>query len=394
MSKLVKEAIAEAKAVMDMATENAKIALGEHFQREVTGIFQNKIKEEIAAEEANLQEKLKPSGIGKGVGKSSKPTKQAHTNVVKQPREKFFEGEEEDDQDEVVHESAVETPHEVSYEEEEEGNQHREITDDELEEILNSLSEEADADPSAPAPQAPPAPPADPSAQMDTNAPAPQAPPVDPAAAPVDPNAPAPQAPPVAEMHHEEEDEDEGIDLEELLREIDGTNHEEEEQEGVKHDDEEEEDEQEESVKHEEEGKLHKENAALRKELNEHVAAIQYLREQFKDVNLLNAKLLYTNKLFHNYGLSKKQKINIIEKFDLATTLREVKYAYSILAESFNNSGASAVRKNTAVKSITEGLASSKPLASTKPSEAIVGNVNEMVNRFQHLANIKTSGKK
>jgi hypothetical protein len=392
MSKLVKEAIAEARQVMELATENAKIALGEHFQREVTGIFQNKIKEEIEAEESNLQEKLKPSGIGKGVGKSKSPAKQPKTQVEKQPREKFFENDEENAEEEVVRETAMETPHEVSYEEEEEAN-HHEISDDELDEILKSLAEEADAapaDPNAPAP-----------------APAPAAPPVDPnapAPAPMDPNAPAheeeqPAAPapapaPVAEMHCEEEEYDEGIDLEELLREID-CEHEEHEED----DDQEEEEEfvahKDESVKHEEddEAYLKKENAHLKKELNEHASAIQYLREQIKDINLLNAKLLYTNKLFSNNTLSKKQKINVIEKFDLATTLREVKYAYSILAESFNNSGASAVRKNTAVKSITEGLASSKPLASTKPSEAIVGNVNEMVTRFQHLANIKT-GKK
>ena len=51
MSKLLQEAIADAKAVKSIAIENAKIALEETFQREVTGMFQNKIKEELETEE-------------------------------------------------------------------------------------------------------------------------------------------------------------------------------------------------------------------------------------------------------------------------------------------------------------------------------------------------------
>jgi hypothetical protein len=139
----------------------------------------------------------------------------------------------------------------------------------------------------------------------------------------------------------------------------------------------------------EEEDGLKEENASLRAQLSEHIKVVEYLREQINEINLLNAKLLYTNKLFKQFGLSNAQKLSIVEKFDLASTLREVKYAYTILAESLN-SGASTVKKtNTAAKSITEGLAS-KPVASTKPSkDVIVENTNEMALRFQRLAGIK-----
>ena len=113
------------------------------------------------------------------------------------------------------------------------------------------------------------------------------------------------------------------------------------------------------------------------------------MREQINEINLLNAKLLYTNKLFKQFGLNNSQKLSIVEKFDLASTVREVKYAYTILAESLS-SGASTVKKtNTVAKSITEGLAS-KAVASTKPSkDVIVENTNEMALRFQRLAGIK-----
>jgi hypothetical protein len=125
--------------------------------------------------------------------------------------------------------------------------------------------------------------------------------------------------------------------------------------------------------------------------LAEHIKVVEYLRDQINEINLLNAKLLYTNKLFKQFGLNNQQKLNIVEKFDLASTLREVKMAYTILAESLN-SGASVVspkKTNTTVKNITEGLAS-KAVASTKPSkDVIVENTNEMALRFQRLAGIK-----
>ena len=102
---------------------------------------------------------------------------------------------------------------------------------------------------------------------------------------------------------------------------------------------------------------------------------------------------MYTNKLFKNYGLTNEQKMKIVETFDLTQTIREVKIAYTSLAESFNF-GKSAVKKtNTAAQTITEGLAS-KTVASTKPAPAvIVENTNTQALRFQTLAGIKPAKK-
>jgi hypothetical protein len=381
MSKLLQEALADAKAVKRIAIENAKVALEETFQREVTGMFQEKIKEELASEETygvgdqsgGLQGS---SDIGGTVGGSKKPSAKAHktsTKVVAQPKEKFFE-EAGEDEESLHAEGGPEETEEAVHDET--------ITNEELEEILSSLEEELDEE-GEPAPVQPPV---DPMAQGAPVAPAHVAPaPVDPnapvapvAPAPVDPMAqgapvPAPAQPPVAEEEDMEE-----ISLDELLSEIGA---EEGLEEAKKEDDEEEcEDEEEETVK---------EVASLRTQLSEHIKVIEYLREQINEINLLNAKLLYTNKLFKQFGLSNTQKLSIVEKFDLASTVREVKYAYTILAESLS-SGASTVKKtNTVAKSITEGLAS-KAVASTKPSkDVIVENTNEMALRFQRLAGIK-----
>ena len=63
----------------------------------------------------------------------------------------------------------------------------------------------------------------------------------------------------------------------------------------------------------------------LEEDLNEAYETIDSLRSTINEVNLLNAKLLYTNKLFRNFELSENQKMTVIENFDRAGNTREVK---------------------------------------------------------------------
>ena len=97
----------------------------------------------------------------------------------------------------------------------------------------------------------------------------------------------------------------------------------------------------------------------LQSELDELRDVVKYLRSKLNEVNLLNAKLLFTNKLFRAFGLSNDQKMKVVENFDRATNLREVKLVYSTLAESFGTK----VEKKEIKES--KGRAS-KPVASTK----------------------------
>ena len=80
----------------------------------------------------------------------------------------------------------------------------------------------------------------------------------------------------------------------------------------------------------------HKKNEALEEELTEAYDTIESLRDTINEVNLLNAKLLYTNKLFRNFELDENQKMKVIENFDRAGNTREVKLVFSTLAESFH----------------------------------------------------------
>jgi hypothetical protein len=342
MSNLLKEAIADAKAVRATALANAKAALEEAFQPKLEAMLAEKLKNEISEGE-----------YGSDEVSETMPMEMSASD---------------DAMDEGM-----------------------EITDEELNEILAELEGELDeagqVDPNVPVAPAPA--PVDPAAA----APAPVAPvdpmaaPVAPAPAPVDPMA-APVAPAPAPVAEEAEGE-EVVDLQELLDSLneEETEEEEEIEESIVNEEKEEDDEKEEKV--DEKIEDEKVDESLQAELNEAMSTVQYLRDQLNEVNLLNAKLLYTNKLFNQFNLDQKQKLKVVETFDLAKSIREVKLSYTILSESYSLGGSVVKKTNTTAKTITEGLAS-KPVASTAPAkELIVENSNVMASRFQKLAGIK-----
>lgn len=139
-------------------------------------------------------------------------------------------------------------------------------------------------------------------------------------------------------------------------------------------------------------GGMLQENETLKTQLREAYETITYVKGQLNEINLLNAKLLYTNKLFKEYNMNNEQKMRIVEMFDLSKNVREVKLTYANIAESLNFGGTDMRKKvtasNASVQSITEGLAS-KPVGSTKPSKQVITEGSEMVTKFQRLAGIK-----
>lgn len=116
------------------------------------------------------------------------------------------------------------------------------------------------------------------------------------------------------------------------------------------------------------------------KDLKEAYDVIKFLKSKINEVNLLNAKLLFSNKLFRNYPLSENQKLKVIENFDRASNLREVKLIYSTLCESFTGSKTK--------RSIKESYAS-KPSKSTAPKKEILSEGNTLAARWKKLANLK-----
>ena len=355
MSDLLKESIADAKAVRETALANAKTFLEENFAASMKEMFADKLKEEMAEdstpEEDSIEETLGSSNIGKDDGltaKTAKPVKPspvANKNTTAAGKQQFDAKLEEDADVEEGAEVTSEELDEILAELESEvsedmgpddmGDVSAAAEDEEevsLEELLAELEEEEAAAPAAPV--QPPVP-VDPTAQQV------------PAPAPVVGQVPSPVA----------EDEEDGVSVEEMAEALVAIN---------------------------------EENESLRKQLAESLRTVKYMRGVLSETNLLNAKLLYTNKLFKGKSLTEDQKLRIINTFDLTKNIREVKLAYTVLAES-NNSGASVVKKktNTTAHTITEGLAS-KQVSSTRPVSTIVEpQADEMTSRFQKLAGIK-----
>ena len=360
-SKLLKEAIADAKAVRETAIANAKIALEEAFTPRLQSILSKKLQAEMEGdeEEADINEDNDTSSeIGSGAD-NKMPTDKVNSaqtdlsGIAKQSGEPGSEVEDydkvkdltesedefgaEDDAEDAAEFGADEAP---AMEGEEE-----EMGEDELdlESIIRELEaqiagEEGEEEVPAEAPA------------MEGEFDAEEEIPAEEPAMEAEMDAMAPAA------------DDEEIDLDEILREM-GYGDEEAE----------------------EEAPAVAANEALKAELEEAMAVIKSLKGTINEVNLLNAKLLYANKLFRGYNLTNEQKVKVVENLDRTTSVREVKLVYATLSESMKFTGTE--RKVAAKKTVTEGFAS-KVQASTAPKKEIISESNDLANRFKQLAGI------
>jgi len=288
MNNLLKEAIADAKAVRETAMANAKIALEEAFTPRLQSMLSARLAEE--AEEETMEE---------------------------EEEEMATEGYENDEDGTPDPGPAIE--------EEEEGSEDLDLEsiirelEGEMEEPTMEEEEEADAEVS-----------------------------VEPA--------------PV-------EEEEEDVNIEEIIRAL------------REEDDDDDDDDapapvaegEEEEVKEEEESE----------DLKEAYRVIRFMKSKLNEVNLLNAKLLFSNKLFRNYSLNESQKMKVIENFDRAASIREVKLVYSTLCESFGSVG---TKKKQQIK---ESYASKPAGKSTAPKKEILSEGFELAARWKKLANLK-----
>ena len=131
---------------------------------------------------------------------------------------------------------------------------------------------------------------------------------------------------------------------------------------------------------------MKKEMAHKDKELKEAYHTVNHLKTVINEVNLLNAKLLYTNKLFRNFDLNEGQKMKVIENFDRAANTREAKLVFSTLAESFQKPSRGKRKVVKEYKSLA-----SKPVATTAPSKQttqVLSEGFEQANRWKKLAGL------
>jgi hypothetical protein len=400
-SKLLKEAIADAKAVKETALANAKLALEEAFTPRLQSILSQKLRaeaEEVDGEEnaEKMQEELDSSDIGSKVGVNAaenpgkQPSLDAETDLSVGVKSKGGNVGSED--------SNYTKTKEISEEENPYGDDMKDDKDAEIAELRARLAElegedseeemgmdDMDMD-------------SDDSMDMDSDD--------------------------SMDMDSDDDESEDDMDLEAIIRELeaqlgnDGSEEEtpeegmyeaEEDSEEAKNesdmkDDKEAKNEAEEDSKEDvidleeilremeadmkddkEEVKEEEDKEEMKKDLQEAYKTIKSLQSTINEVNLLNAKLLFANKLFRAHNMTNEQKVKVIETLDRTKSVREVKLVYSTLAENFKYSSSNKATK----KSISEGIAS-KVVKSTKPAaqKQVIAESANFSDRFKKLAGI------
>lgn len=126
-----------------------------------------------------------------------------------------------------------------------------------------------------------------------------------------------------------------------------------------------------------------KEVEEMKDELNEAFKVINFQKGKLNEVNVLNSKLLYVNKLFKAYNLTENQKIKVVDSLDQADTTKEAKIIYNTLNETFN-SVKTQLKESIRPKSFASKATGIINENKTRRAEP----VNETVARFKKLANI------
>jgi hypothetical protein len=115
-------------------------------------------------------------------------------------------------------------------------------------------------------------------------------------------------------------------------------------------------------------------------ELEEAYSALSTIKTELQEVNLFNAKLLYTNKIFKAKNLTESQKVKVLTAFDKAASVKEAKLVFETLSEGFKE------KKSSVNESLLRGSASKVAgVAEKKP----ILEVNNQFARWQTLAGIK-----
>ena len=353
MSDLLKEAIADAKAVRETALANAKMALEEAFTPHLKSMLSAKLAEDdieedenpFADEDEDEDEDIPEEGMHDSPRREDDDDEEdPEEGMHDSPRREDDDDEEEVDESEIVEIDGVKYAPIVSEEEHEDEDEDEEDDIDESEELdLEAVIKELEE-----------------------------------------------------ELEESKEDEEDSVNEEEITEGPDDEEEKVDEEIDLNEEDEEDLEEQssssgigkgtgvkQPSASDEEDpgkGKVHESVEAIQSELNEYKEAVVFLKDKLHEVNILNAKLLYTNKLFKEYALSNDQKLKIVETFDRAQTTREIKLVYSTLAESFTG------EKNVKKEVVKEFA--SKKTGGTAPSKKIISEENQVADRFRKLAGI------
>jgi hypothetical protein len=310
--KLLKEAIADAKAVKETAIANAKAALEEAFTPQLKSMFAAKIQE--MEDEDNMEEAYDMDNMDEAYDMDNMDDEMEEEMDYSEDLDEVELDEEEFNLDELLaelegldeEESTEENLNEAEGDEEE-SEEEEEMSDEDMEAETLDLENMTDED----------------LKKFIEDV--------------ITDMVQAGELEAGEGMEEEEEMENEEVDIDELLAEA---SHDKNMKEKAKKD-----------MKEEEE-----EKDEMKEELEEAYATIQKLTQDINEINLLNAKLLYTNKIFKASALTESQKVKVLSSMDKATNVKEVKLVYESLSENLKPKKAP-IKENLNFASKSAGVA-------------------------------------
>ena len=311
---LLKEAIADADAIKQIAIENAKASLNQAFDSKIKSMLAARLQEEVEEGDEMEEEEEKANEAKKHSSEdddSKKDSKKDSEDVDEIDINKIL-AEMEDDEPEMKEPEMEEAKHKE--EEEEKSEQDEEKTDEAKDE--------------------------------------------------------------------EGEETDEEVDLNALLKEL-------EMEEGSYEEGDEEKKGTYEAKDEEGEESKEKMHAKMEKMKEEHAAEIAEIKSQaaklagkVNETNLINAKLLYLNKILQKHNLNEAQKVKVIAAFDKATTVKEAKIVFESLNEAF------VVKTEKSKTNLKESLGFASKAAGNSTKREIITEADVQVARWQKLAGI------
>ena len=341
--QILKDAIADAKAVRETALANAKLALEEAFTPQLQSMLAAKLQE---MEEEDVKEE---------VTEAAEDQMEETLDLEALLAEDSVEEAKEEGEEEAEEETSEEAPEEGEEKagEEEEDKDITEMSPEEVEEYIRQIA--AEEFEKLEAGQGEEIPGEDGGEEIDLDAELG----ADAAAGEEEINLEE-MIDETEETVNEEEIDENDINIDELLAEFGLSEEEVEEGYGKDEDDD--------------------SKKKMEEELAQALATIDELRSSIQEVNLLNAKLLYMNKVFKGTNLTESQKINVVKTFDKAESAKEAKLVYESIITSFTN-------KAEVKSNIKESVGfASKAVGMITNSGAKVIETDAQYNRWEKLA--------
>lgn len=122
----------------------------------------------------------------------------------------------------------------------------------------------------------------------------------------------------------------------------------------------------------------------LTQEKKDALRAVSTMKNAMNEVNLLNAKLMFSSKVMQKFDLTESQQVKILETFDRAKNLREVKLIYEAIQNNYRDkSGKRVVPQKP--RPVTESA--SRPIRTTKKGP-LTENY-DFANRWKVLAGLR-----